>query len=1636
MPQRVDVNRATMAELVRLPRVGERLAHRIIVERDSRGGFTTETDLLAVNGISESVLADLRPHIRLSAEASDDGVPAAPLFVKLKTQGDADLSGYKVTVRYQGTLAGERAELSATAVAAADGEARGGEVQLRGDGEVSVRTPAGAEVHRDSVVLKNLTNGHEITVPKPVTPAPATTDDPAFGKPRRLRGRVIERNGKRQIAHTQVVVFVATKPNPATGDFVPAAVAMTDSKGYFSTDYVVGSFKRAFGHIAIGNGISSPIRLEDEGSLPESAILVIDAPELAEDEEPPCECEGGLVPRDPDIGDLTATDGTYSQDLGGGCIDFTKPDRVLEEFAYSYLVRTTEPEIKGVTLKPPKTIDLDRYKELIESSIIGAGLGRHAARAFMLRSDTSSTGGTTATPARSIKVDPRVLRSAARSTEALTSVKLDNVVRKSALQELIRKLDLDLLRKPRRNVLDCDTEVDWDEEPTIYQACTIAHGHVLRFKQQWVADGYSLGNLLYSLPLAPAQKKQIAIIDWERRDTATRREATDVVEEFSADLERDRDIVDVVRGSVSETVRAGSSARTSSFSGSAGLAGMVGGIFTGGVFGAGGALGIGGGTSKASSKAWQDSSRKTALDSLNQLRERISQSASSLRSQRSSVVQSVRQGERAVAQTETIANYNHCHSITVQYFEVLRHLLVRQQIVDVQECLFVPLPMTRFDADKALRWRDTLQRFMRDRRLRRGFEALQVLQLSEAEDGLPDGIYADENITFFEGDLRMRFQIARPRDKEGDFEDAMERFDSTVWKFLSFLGITRDPREFYENFLATERYKDRVFLRELGEDIARRFVQSLQLVAVLQDDSELVLPADLTLMSDFVNDRELYVSIRMHREPDPIPRASIKAVRIRMNPLLLTIAEVTGVADLLPGRSRVVIERGRLSYRAKDFANHLFNDRRIDNDIVGRDSVYISTPLDSAELVNPREEAEKLGRELLDHLNEHVERYHHLIWWHMSPNRRYMLLDGFIAPNSGGRSVASVVDNELLALVGNCMVMPVSRGLHLDPTFAQDDDNPIDLLEHYKPTTPIDPMRIALPTKGVYAEAVMGQCNACEKKDETRFWRWEESPIPDSPTAINPLDTGTRFQSPGDLQAKDLPPAIVNFQNVPAAPSPQGFDAAAKILATSSLFKDITGLDRNQQNALAALQAAFAAGDSAMKESSALAQKAGELAMQRAMSRDVDKAMETIKQAKDSGLINQEQVGRLTEQTIGGLIGNSKAGKDSDKLTKEEEVKKAIKEGSKSGMNVEVKRGDEQVKVSVPSKDAVLSAALDLDSGISNQQRFFGPSSHDLTGVTQVEAVLKNAPSGTTVAWRAAVPGTLEVVSPNSAVTEVRGLRPGPQELVCELFDSSGTSLRRETTTLWVPQFVAIRVVGTEFDEALEDIGLPSVKEEVLKTVDEVLRGILGGLNIRVAWTVAPFNQDVPAFLKSPPLARAAFTDVALRKFKSAGLLGETRYEAGGGLGAPGAPGETIEIYPKGFLAPGVDVVQPVSDAVNAIKARAATVIDMMTNWIEFAGRMLGENIAHEILHSLIGFNLPGNKDHWDLPADAVANPGVKRDILRRGADRDFIDRAGVEVLDAANFPDDGSFNDGGRGAMSDISTPTRQILDRHFKLP
>lgn len=71
-PQRpINLNTATVTELMQLPRVGARTAERIVAFRKQHGGFKRPEELMNVKGIGEKSFAKLKPYLTV-------GAPSAP----------------------------------------------------------------------------------------------------------------------------------------------------------------------------------------------------------------------------------------------------------------------------------------------------------------------------------------------------------------------------------------------------------------------------------------------------------------------------------------------------------------------------------------------------------------------------------------------------------------------------------------------------------------------------------------------------------------------------------------------------------------------------------------------------------------------------------------------------------------------------------------------------------------------------------------------------------------------------------------------------------------------------------------------------------------------------------------------------------------------------------------------------------------------------------------------------------------------------------------------------------------------------------------------------------------------------------------------------------------------------------------------------------------------------------------------------------------------------------------------------------------------------------------------------------------------------------------------------------------------
>ncbi len=58
--ERVELNRATLEELMELPGIGETRARQILEYREENGPFRQASDLMKVNGIGEGIFAGLR----------------------------------------------------------------------------------------------------------------------------------------------------------------------------------------------------------------------------------------------------------------------------------------------------------------------------------------------------------------------------------------------------------------------------------------------------------------------------------------------------------------------------------------------------------------------------------------------------------------------------------------------------------------------------------------------------------------------------------------------------------------------------------------------------------------------------------------------------------------------------------------------------------------------------------------------------------------------------------------------------------------------------------------------------------------------------------------------------------------------------------------------------------------------------------------------------------------------------------------------------------------------------------------------------------------------------------------------------------------------------------------------------------------------------------------------------------------------------------------------------------------------------------------------------------------------------------------------------------------------------------------
>jgi hypothetical protein len=685
-------------------------------------------------------------------------------------------------------------------------------------------------------------------------------------------------------------------------------------------------------------------------------------------------------------------------------------------------------------------------------------------------------------------------------------------------------------------------QVDISAEAPGFAAVTT--GAVLTFEQAWYGRGVALGQLLHSVALSPGESTRIALIDWSRRTSASATEQIGESQTLENTMTHGR--------AMSEVQHAVATEAQSGFSQSHGESTTESG---GGGFGLDlGFMSIGGsgGASTTTTDAWSATSssgrRDLQASMTQQVNDRTQQAASSVRNRRASIVREVSQTEHEEVSTRVVCNYNHMHALSVAYYEVVQVYKVTTKLVSAQPCLFVPFTLLDFSQRPIVdRFRDVLARAALSEDIR---------QMLVANRGMVR-ISATAPVNRFIGLIAPRpllgvrmAALARTEGGAGG-AGAAEGDDGGNGDGGSGAGTSRGgvavgwPRGTIDPATAASAQWDRDQIVGAGVIVGRPVIRPF--------DSNLFFPAEVELLGFAVQDVQASAATIARTGGVSIATSGDPAGGIGLT-AATPIADLDSISltpsNAQPAAGRVVLQ---LAYLGRQFTID------VPISVVGTASQRIVT------FARP-----PLEQGLVDHLTQNRLYYSQKVLESLSPGTVALLLGGY---TYNGEALIGLVDSRPFARVGNYLVFKLNDRASENvkphtPSFTEWLDGHGIAFD----TPTADAKEIPLPSGGVFAEAVLGRSNSAEKLDVTRFWNWQDSPIPLQPPEIADISTGSRAE-PENLLPGQLGQPLVNIVNPSALPDPTGLGPILGALQAGNMFRDMSGIAATQALAQAAQQA-------------------------------------------------------------------------------------------------------------------------------------------------------------------------------------------------------------------------------------------------------------------------------------------------------------------------------------------------------------------------------------------------------------------------------------------------------------------------------
>jgi hypothetical protein len=963
----------------------------------------------------------------------------------------------------------------------------------------------------------------------------------------------------------------------------------------------------------------------DDMSSEQTGIVSLPLPPLtAVPGAPSRDCPDRVIPTDVTEREVAENPQMYTEDPGAFCKPFSNPERVLGERTFNVIFRADQPVLSAeasITTASPKLLDFDLPEEVLSSD--GAG----------------ST--------------PIPIRARVAEWLGLARVRLPVLKPFVILDDPPEALIADWRRSDRgRRTVDAQHPVQWDADTSRYQSVTVARGHILEYRMRWRSNGYSLGTVAKTLTLAPRQVKRIQKIEWQRLERTRREERTEFEERVEDAVSRDRQYDDAVQASLREWARGESTSSTSAGAGGFGFAT------------AGFVIGGGGGHSNASTEASQEGGRRVTAAEEQRLKDTVRRYGDSLRRLESVVVSEVSQEETVTGTTEVVRNPNYGHSLSIIYYQILRHLKVETAFTAVRECLFVPFAIKPFTIARAYRWRDLIGRGLLDRQFAMPMRYLRDVLSGFAGSTVPPGRRSEQRIRHISGSLYLTIGISRPRDADGG------GFDEAAWSTLARFMSMPARGVFASLQQHLEAQRDRAFQAEHAPGIASAWVDTLAMRAAIP------LSVDLTLASRYSFNGTVRVDFSASTGATVLTREMLASIQIR-------------ATRSLPPGSTANLTRATVTYQTDTF-QRTFAIGQGAMDLVTPETgaietsgAVLSSVPDTWERQDVRAEMSRAVTELVGHLNEHAEHYHKVVWWNMDRDRLFMLVDGFTVPGMGGTSIGSVIERDPIAIMGNAIVFRVSAGSFLG--FA-DLNTPAKLHNYYASRKPVsEPILISLPTDGLYAQAIMDECSALEEHRGSTEWVLEEKD-PELPTIGDALLTSRRAEPQGTTPTP-FPQTLINLQNATEPPQPAGLAGVLNAVTNAGAFRDMAGLAGTQANARAAFE-------TAANLATQFASQAAELRKADMGTQSAKQKLDTISTALDKGLIDEAAAKKHADRVLGEM--NTKQPSD-QKLTQEQSVRDFLSGATEVTATRADAEGQQTIQAKRPGGNDPPPPPLDLD---------------------------------------------------------------------------------------------------------------------------------------------------------------------------------------------------------------------------------------------------------------------------------------------------------------------------------------------------